>query len=341
MTNDERSTNDEQGENVESSADVASHLRPCEESPLIGYLQLMRLPNVFTAMGDVAMGFLFVQSTGWRWDGWRDGWTLGLLVVASTALYTAGMVLNDVFDLRTDWFLRPERPIPSGRVSLRAARRLGWNLLMLGVTLGIGAAFFAGHHRPGVVAALLAANVVLYDAWLKRTPGGPLAMGSCRTLNVLLGMSVMNSPLASEHWLVAGAIGVYVAGVTWFARREAGQSRRLPLTLATLVMILGIAMLAWLPRCSEPDRLVRLLQVEPLRWYLLTGGVGALIVWRCIRAVIEPTSRRVRMAVAHCLLSLLMLDAVACYAVRGVFWAMLIMLLLIPTFLLQRRIAMT
>ena len=277
----------------------------------------MRLPNVFTAMADVAMGFLFVQSPLWTWNAWRDGWTLALLIAASVSLYTAGMVLNDVFDLETDRRERPERPIPSGRVSLKAARRLGWNLLALGVVLGIGAAFFVGHLRPAVVAALLAAGVVLYDAWLKRTPLGPPAMGGCRMLNVLLGMSVMAGPLAAENWLVAGAIGVYVAGVTWFARREAQESRRLPLTLATLVMVLGIAMLAWLPRWS--DRLILQVQAEPRRWYLLTGALGVLIVWRCFRAAIEPTPARVRMAVAHCLLSLVMLDAVACYAVRDVF----------------------
>jgi 4-hydroxybenzoate polyprenyltransferase len=249
------------------------------------------------------------------------------------------MVLNDVFDLRTDLLERPERPIPSGRVSPKAARRLGWNLLMLGVMLGIGAAFFAGHARPGMVAALLAANIVLYDAWLKRTPGGPLAMGACRMLNVILGMSAMNSPLLAENWLVAGAIGVYIAGVTWFARREAQESRRLSLTGATLVMVLGIAMLAWLPHCSV--RLVQLLRSQPQRWYLLTGALGALIVWRCFRAVISPTAARVRMAVAHCLLSLVMLDAVACYAVRDVPWACAILVLLLPVVALQRSIEMT
>ena len=164
-------------------------------------------------------------------------------------------------------------------------------------------------------------------------------MGGCRMLNVLLGMSVMCLPLLPECWLVAGAIGVYVAGVTWFARREAQDSRPLPLALAVLVMIVGIAMLAWLPRWSV--RLVLLLKQEPQRWYLLTGALGALIVWRCFRAVADPTPARVRMAVAHCLLSLVMLDAVACYAVRGVSWSIPIVLLLFPTILLQRRIAMT
>lgn len=301
----------------------------------LGYLRLMRLPNVFTAMADVAMGFLFVQPTWWQWNGWRDGWTLGLLVAASSLLYAAGMVLNDVFDVETDRRERPERPIPSGQVSLDAARCLGWGLLLVGVAVGVAGAFVAGQPRTGAVVLLLGIVIVLYDAWLKRTPLGPVAMGGCRMLNVLLGMSVAAAPWAAENWLVAGSIGVYIAGVTWFARNEAEQSRRTPLVLATLVIALGIAMLAWLPAWS--DRMLP----GPDRWHLLVGAFGVLIVWRCVRAAADPTPVMVRMAVTQCLLSLVMLDAVACYAIRGIPWACAIMALLVPTVVLQRKIAMT
>ena len=204
---------------------------------------------------------------------------------------------------------------------------------------GTGAGCFLGHLRPGTVAALLAACILVYDAWLKRTPLGPLAMGACRTLNVLLGMNAADRPLHVEHWLVAGGIGVYVAGVTWFARREAQQSSRRQLLLATLVMALGIAMLAWFPHWSE--RTIAAVQLAPQRWYLLMGVLGLLIVWRCVWAVIEPFPARVQTAVTQCLLSLVMLDAVACYAVRGIFWASLILLLLLPAMFLGRRIEMT
>jgi len=308
-------------------------------STIRSYLELMRLPNVFTAMADVAMGFLFVQSVGWTWNAWRDGWTLAMLIVASSFLYMAGVVLNDVFDLEADRRRRPERPLPSGRVSLVAARWLGWKLLVLGVLFGVGAGFFAGHPRPGVVVALLATSILLYDAWLKRTPVGPLAMGACRMLNVLLGMSVLNAPLAVENWLVAGAIGVYVVGVTWFARRESEESGRVQLALATLVMIVGVALLAWFPSWSQ--RVIPPLQFDPQRWYLLMAVLGTLIVWRCVRAVVRPVPAQVRMAVAQCVLSLVMLDAVACYAVRGVFWAGMILLLLIPAMFLGKWIDMT
>ena len=80
-------------------------------------------------MADVAMGFLYVQlSTDEQaWEmAWRDAPTLILLVAASTLLYAGGVALNDVYDVDIDRQERPERPIPSGRISLAAARRLGW-----------------------------------------------------------------------------------------------------------------------------------------------------------------------------------------------------------------------
>ena len=76
-------------------------------------------------------------------------------------------------------------------------------------------------------------------------------------------------------------------------------------------------MLAWFPQLVAADDPTAC-SCEPQRWYLLIGVLGLLIVWRCVWAVIEPMPARVRMAVAQCILSIIMLDAVACYAVRGV-----------------------
>ncbi len=326
--------------NDESSNDNESRLRLRTTDVIRGYLDLTRLPNVFTAVADVTMGFLIARPVG---DAWTpSGWDLGvwaMLAAASSLLYAAGVVLNDVFDLKHDRQSRPKRPLPSGRVSTDAARRLGWGLLWAGVALGAGTGLFVGHLRPGVVAALLATAILLYNGWLKRTPLGPPAMGLCRMLNVMLGINAAGIPLEAGFWLVAGAIGVYVAGVTWFARRESQQSNPLQLALATVVMASGIAMLAWFPHLS--DRVLPMLREETQQWYLLVGVLGLLIVWRCLRAVVDPTSVKVRMAVTQCVMSIIMLDAVACYAVQGVYWASLILLLFIPAMLLGRWIETT
>ena len=153
---------------------------------LLDYLELLRLPNIFTAIADVAMGFLFVQADqsddiGQTWQmQLPDARTLLLLAAGSALIYAAGVVLNDVFDLETDRLDRPERPIPSGRVSLPAARRTGWLLLAAGMAMAWIVLVLVGQLRPGLVGTLLAACVVLYDAGLKRTPLGPVAMGTCR-----------------------------------------------------------------------------------------------------------------------------------------------------------------
>ena len=92
---------------------------------------------------------------------------------------------------------------------------------------------------------------MLYNAGLKRTLLGPVAMGGCRMLNVLLGMSVLRGPWRIEHWAVAAGIGVYIAGVTWFARNDARRSDRWQLIAATLVMLAGVGLVGSLPWLSR------------------------------------------------------------------------------------------
>ena len=72
------------------------------------YLQLFRLPNVFTAMADIAMGLLVTYG-----DQTTPAAPV-LLLLASSLIYTAGMVLNDVYDYEVDVQERPHRPLPSG-----------------------------------------------------------------------------------------------------------------------------------------------------------------------------------------------------------------------------------
>ncbi len=300
-------------------------------------LELLRVPNLFTAAADVAMGVLFVTPL----VGATETIALAALIGASCLLYAAGVVLNDVFDAPRDAQRRPERPIPSGRIPIGLARVLGWLLLLAGITLAWTAAAVAGQWGPGLVVLLLAACIVLYNASLKATPLGPVAMGACRTLNVLLGMSILAGPWQWHHALVAGAIGVYIAGITWFAQTEAERGRRLPLALGTLVMLAGIVLLALLPLVAPEGELIRLLQLQPQRWYLFLGLLGLLIGWRFVRAVVEPSPDMVQAAVQHGLRSLILLDAAAAFSVRDVGAAVAILLLLLPATLASRFVRMT
>ena len=77
-------------------------------SPLLAWLQLVRLPTVFTALADILLGTQLVATA----DATTSPRTLGLLLIASAGLYLAGMVFNDVFDRHRDAVQRPGRPLP-------------------------------------------------------------------------------------------------------------------------------------------------------------------------------------------------------------------------------------
>lgn len=287
-------------------------------SQLRALAELFRLPNLFTAMADIFLGFLFTHETLEPWP------EFALLLVASCLLYTAGMVLNDVFDRDIDAQERPGRPIPSGRVSLGLARALGFGMLSLGALAGWAAGMLSGEARSGLTATALAGAVLAYDWLLKRTPLAPLAMGACRALNVLLGMSLADGPWLAIHFAVAGGLGIYIVGVTWFARTEARQSSRLRLALSTAVLVAGIMLLGKFPEFVTPDvefvSLPRFAQGAPgiqNNWQFFWILMAVMVGWRCLLAVMDPSPFRVQSAVRHCLRSLIILDAMACVAVRG------------------------
>ena len=121
------------------------------------YLQLVRLPNLFTAVADSLAGWWLVEgslrSTG-RWVP---------LVLASLATYAGGVVLNDVFDYKVDLDERPTRPLPSGQVRRSTAAWLGVVLVLLGPAL----AALSGTRHGLAVATVLTACVIAYDAGLK------------------------------------------------------------------------------------------------------------------------------------------------------------------------------
>jgi 4-hydroxybenzoate polyprenyltransferase len=301
------------------------------------------------------MGFFFVQA-GWAFiHDIRPPsllpigiWTVGLLIAASAALYLAGMVLNDVFDIQLDEEEQPYRPLPSGRISLRTARRLGWNLLSMGVLLAAGATVLlerlpTAHSdnpfitwRPALVAAGLAVLIVLYNAWLKRTILGPVAMGGCRMLNVLVGMSVLREEWRIEHWTVAAGVGIYIAGVTWFARDDARRSDRRQLVAATLVILAGIALVGAVPWLSDAIMRELLQQTHPWQWAVLVAMVAAFAAVRIVPAIAEPSPGPVRAAVGRLITGLIFLDAAACYAGAGWMYAIGIALLVLPTMLVSR-----
>lgn len=297
------------------------------------YLQLIRLPNVFTAMADILLGFLLTHRGLEPWP------QFALLLAASSLLYLAGMVLNDYFDREQDARERPFRPIPSGRVAEKTARLIGFSLLAGGVLLGWIVSAVASDIRPGLIASLLAGAIYLYNGIVKPTPVAPVVMGACRTLNVMLGMSVSLGAWSGAHWAAALGVGIYIVGVTTFARSEARESGRLQLALGLAILLAGLAVVASMPAWAHGGEWPPI-QVQP-NWYLFWIVFAGAIGYRCLRAVLDPQPATVQAAVKNCIFALVVIDAAAVLAAQSIFWGIAILLLLVPMLLVGRWIYST
>ena len=298
-------------------------------SLLSGYFQLFRVPNVFTAAADVMMGYLFTPSL------YPTAMALPPLVGTSCLLYTSGVVINDVVDRKLDARQRPGRPIPVGAISLAAACCWGGGLLIAGVAVAWVVSLWVDCPRTGAGATILAIAILGYNSRLKTTPLGPLVMGCCRLLNVLLGMSLSAKPWEGANWLVAVGLGIYVTGLTWFARSEWQRSDRWQLGMATLVSLSAMAILADLSRW-------RALYLESFVWWLSWGFLATIVGWRCLAALVRPSAEMVQMAVKHGVYSIILLDSLVCLgAQKNGGWSIAVLALLLPTVWLGRRFPAT
>lgn len=178
------------------------------------WLQLARVSNLPTVWTNVLAAWLI---SGGAVSDLRLLW----ITLGASLLYTGGMILNDAADIAFDREHRPERPIPSGRIALRAAWSVGLLFLLCGTGLMIepGAANLA-------VTVTLAVTILAYDLYHKPWSGSVVLMGACRTLLYLAAAS----PLVARPWsspaLIPGLVlGAYIVGLSLMARREAPGNR--------------------------------------------------------------------------------------------------------------------
>jgi 4-hydroxybenzoate polyprenyltransferase len=289
------------------------------------YAQLVRLPNLATALADICLAALALawQPAGRVVDGFPFG-IFVLLLVSSACLYMAGMVWNDYFDVDQDRRERPFRPIPLGKVTLREAAGLGAGLMLMGVALTIPVG------GPSVwLAIALVVAILAYDRGLKRTWAGPVGMGLCRFLNVLLGLSLAGTLAMPWAIHLAGVVGLYIVGVTWFARTEARESNQTALQGAAAVMLAALVLALPLPVRTEQTT------SSPLFPYLLVA-LGFLIGLPVSQAIASPTPSKVQTAVKRCLMGLVILDAVLATALAGTV-GLVILALLVPVVVLNRQ----
>ncbi len=290
------------------------------------YLVLIRPANVVTAIADIFAG---ISLSGILNSKLLPGitWDALALVLTTACLYAGGIVFNDVFDLELDKKERPERPLPSGQVSKIQAIRFGLVLFAIAIVAA---------WSVSIVSILICLGIIVcattYDKYFKHTlVGGPLVMGLCRGLNLLLGISIVSSQV-SELWWLGGLPVLFIAAITLTSQGEVHGNNRYSVMVAS---------------CFDLVVAGTVLYLVFLGYFQLLAVLPFLLIWLLMnlqakgKAIIKNTPGNVMKAVKMGIISLIPLDA--CYAAGSSYWWFgLITLLLLPlSLLLSRKFAVT
>jgi len=293
---------------------------------LKAFLQLARPANIVTAISDIWAGAAIAGFFSTSYDHPFSWGPVVCLSIATIGLYGGGVVFNDVFDAEIDKIERPERPVPGGRVSLAGATVWGIILLLAGILAGFTAGLLSGF-----LALAIAAAALLYDKLTKPDPFlGPLNMGVCRGLNLLLGISMI--PAAVPHWWPLGIVPViYISAVTMISRGEVHGGKKKILSFAAMLYIVVMIIILLFSYRNH-----RLLSTLPFLAFF------AILIFPPLRnAFKDPAGYKVGKAVKAGVIALIVMNATWAAAFSSGIVALIILALLPVSFLLAKVFAVT
>ncbi len=289
------------------------------------YLTLMRPANIVTAIADIVAGVVVAGVFLEDFSQYTN--SIVLLILSTIGLYGGGVVLNDYFDADIDARERPERPIPSGRISKQGAGLFGLSLLMIGV---FSALFVSS--LSGIIALGVALSAVIYDSQAKDHPlFGPLFMGLCRAGNLLLGISIIPGMVAI-HYMLAIIPILFIAAITLTSQGEVKGHNKWAVGLSMGIdLVLVILILFWQ---QESGGII--MQVLPflLLWLLLNLSAKG-------KALMNNQPENIMKAVKIGVISLIPMDATIAAIFGGWMHGVLVLILLPLSFFMAKRFAVT
>ncbi|WP_245977437.1 UbiA-like protein EboC [Albibacterium indicum] len=277
------------------------------------YLLLMRPANIVTAIADVLAG-IAISGILSMMTTTSAPMEILLLCISTIGLYGGGIVFNDVFDYKIDMVERPERVIPSGKISIGEATGLGIVLLLIGIIAAL-----LVNTTAFVLAILTSIAALTYNRWGKHhSLLGPPNMGLCRGLNLLLGVSILPA-MVFDLWYIAIVPIIYISAITMISRGEVHGSSRKPLYSAALLYGLVILMILWFA-WNQQKQLVAI----P---FLL--GFAFMIYRPLLKAIQLPTGPAIGKSVKAGVIALILMNGA--WAAAGGQWLLaLVIVALLP-----------
>jgi 4-hydroxybenzoate polyprenyltransferase len=253
---------------------------------LSAHLALARISNSPTVITNTLAGAALAGSNG-------QNFRTALVAVAMVMFYTAGMYLNDLLDYALDCDERPERPLPSGKVSRRTAIVVVLVLFIIGSLLLLSVGWL-----PWMSGLVLIFLIICYDARHKSNAWSPLLMALCRAEVYVIAFQAF-SPQFSLILLLAGSLLIlYIVGLTFIAKTE-----KRPMT-----MRIGVLASLFLPACYL------FVHISPLTLALTL--IFLLWVVYSLAFVFLPAKRQVGRAVGQFIAGVALFDALV-LAVAG------------------------
>ncbi|MDW0249849.1 MAG: UbiA family prenyltransferase [Nitrososphaeraceae archaeon] len=292
------------------------------------YLALVRLPNLFTLPSNILVGMATVSSLAFTLTSFSQ---FLLLVTISVLLYCVGIVLNDLYDFDIDKKERPNRPLPSGKISRRSAIVLVAIFSTLALILSLQVSF-----STLVISSILFSVIFGYDKYLKNTYAGPFTIASARVMNILLGTSVSLRSVDSYSQIVTLTFVliitfVYVSLIGFISRYEVhgfSDNTKLLLPPAIVATVISSIILFTLMGFFKLESLIIL-------------SLFSFIMIISFSRIYRRDSGRTQQIVRNMILSIIVLDSTFLTGIIGIELGLVVLTLMAPLLVLANKMYMT
>jgi len=280
------------------------------------YLQLIRLPGIFTAFSNVLIGYFFAISLNPQFD------ELPLLLITSGLFFSAGMIFNDYFDFKADQKNRPHRPLPSGKISKRTALYSGIIFLIIGniVSFHIGT-------QTLLISLCMTGLILLYNYKTKFYPFiGIFNLSIIRFLNVILGFSIISLSLEIIYYGIP--IAIFIGGISFLAKYEMRASIVLHRRFNMILNVITITFVGIL--------IINDFQIEFMIFFCIFSFFSLYSFFQK-----DFSMSNIQKLVNIQILSIIFLDATLIVLLSSFYYGILISLFFIPAYFIGKKIYLT
>ena len=275
------------------------------------YLQLVRLPGIFTAFSNVLIGYFFSFSFN------SEVIFLPYLLATSGMLFCSGMIFNDYFDYNLDKKERSFRPLPSGKISKQNALLIGFIFLILANI----SAFFLGFDSL-IISLILSCMILFYNLKLKSILFlGILNLSVIRMLNILLGFSIIGISFEFIQYLFP--LGIFIVGISILAKNEIKSNLIIYKKLNKIITIITITSVSIL--------VITNFQFESL---LFLGLFSFLSVYSLF-------FKKIQNQITFQLLLIILLDSILISFFVPLQFSILVSLLILPAYVISKKLYLT